>query len=84
MVARTDLRSVFSNLSEKAAQANQWLNDSRTCDRNDRIGAVAVVQTNPSRMAALEWKADIQPARMSVVTDTGRSKALRTLESNVS
>ncbi|KPK56558.1 MAG: hypothetical protein AMS22_00615, partial [Thiotrichales bacterium SG8_50] len=32
----------------------------------------AVVQTNSSRMTALGQKADIQPGRMSALTDTGR------------
>jgi hypothetical protein len=43
---------------------------------NVRFGSLAVVQTYPSRMAALGWKADIRPGRMSAFTDTGHSDAL--------
>jgi hypothetical protein len=49
-----------------------------------RNGSVAVIQTNSSRMAALEWKADTRPGRMSALTDTGRSAALKRADLNVS
>ena len=50
---------------------------------NVRFGSVAVVGVDSSRMAALGWKADIQPGRMSALTDTGRSEALEWPDLNV-
>ena len=39
--------------------------------------SVAVIQTDSSPLSTLEWKADTRPVRMSVLTDTGRSEALK-------
>ena len=50
---------------------------------NFRFGSLAVIQTNSSRMTALEWKADIEPGRTSALTNTGRSAALRGPDLNV-
>jgi len=44
---------------------------------NVRFGSLAVMQSDSSSMAALGWKADTQPGRMSVPTNTGRSVALK-------
>jgi hypothetical protein len=41
-----------------------------------RFGSLAVVQKHFTRMAALGWKADIEPGRMSALANTGRSAAL--------
>ena len=49
---------------------------------NVRFGSVAVVRTHSSPMAVLGRKADTRPGRMSALTDTGRSDALRTPELN--
>jgi hypothetical protein len=49
---------------------------------NDRLGSVAVVETDSSPMTALGWKADIEAGRMSALTKTGRSKALRVPDLN--
>jgi hypothetical protein len=47
---------------------------------NARFGSVAVVQTNSTRMAGLEWKADTLPGRMTAPTNSGRSGALNPTE----
>jgi hypothetical protein len=46
------------------------------------LGSVAVVQTHSSLMAALGWKADIQPSRMSALTDTGHSISFNSAKLN--
>lgn len=47
-----------------------------------RFGSVAVVQTHSSPMAGLGQKADIQPGRMSALTNTGRSAFRNPTETN--
>jgi hypothetical protein len=56
-----------------------WVRSVRRCavavteKMRGRFGSLAVVGVDSSRMAALGWKADIQPGRMSAFTYTGRS-----------
>ena len=47
-----------------------------------RYGSLAVIRTDSSPMAALGWKADAQPGRMSALTDTGHSERLRQTDLN--
>lgn len=49
---------------------------------NVRFWSVAVIQTDSGSVAALGWKADIQPGRMSALTNTGRSEALELADLN--
>jgi hypothetical protein len=46
------------------------------------FGSKAVVQTDSSSMAALGWKADTPPGRISTLFATGCSDALSTPDSN--
>jgi len=50
---------------------------------NVRFGSVAVFETDSSSMAALGRKADTQPGRTTVLTDSGRSEVLELPKLNV-
>ena len=50
---------------------------------NVRFGSEAVIQPDSSRMAALGWKADIEPGRMSTLADTRHSGGLEWPDLNV-
>jgi hypothetical protein len=72
---RDDENDVYSGMYVNWSQSRKRL-------RNVRFGSLAVIATDSSAMTALGWKADTQPGRMSALTDTGRSEALRRPESN--
>ena len=47
------------------------------------FGSLAAVETDSNPMTALARKADIQTGRVSALTDTGRSDALRSPQLDV-